>query len=143
VYIPYRLQARELPWPAGWINWLALGPGMMGLGILLRCAWDFAVVGLGTPAPIDPPKTLVVTGLYRWVRNPMYAGGAAVLFSEALLFGSRIVLEYALFVWAGFFLFVVAFEEPAPGRKFGASYEIYCRAVPRWVPRLTPWSGGE
>jgi protein-S-isoprenylcysteine O-methyltransferase Ste14 len=122
------------------MNWLALAPCGLGAAILLKCAWDFAVVGLGTPAPIDPPKSLVVSGLYRFVRNPMYVGVALVLFSEALLFSSPRLLDYALLVGTGFFLFVIAYEEPTLRKKFGASYQTYCRAVPRWIPRLTPWS---
>ena len=99
--------------------------------------------GTGTPAPIDPPRNLVVSGLYRFVRNPMYVGVALVLLSEAALFGSFRLLEYALIVWAAFFLFVVAYEEPALRRKFGVSYQAYFEAVPRWIPRLTPWSPGK
>jgi protein-S-isoprenylcysteine O-methyltransferase Ste14 len=140
LYVPYLLLRKAVPWPALGVNWLALAPGALGAAILLECAWDFAVVGLGTPAPIDPPKHLVVSGLYRFVRNPMYVGVAAVLFSEAALFGSLRLLEYAFAVWAAFFLFVLAYEEPALRRKFGASYQDYCEAVPRWFPRLTPWS---
>jgi len=100
-------------------------------------------VGLGTPAPIDPPKSLVVNGLYRFVRNPMYVGVVLVLFSEGLLFSSSRLLEYAVLVGAGFFLFVVAYEEPTLRKKFGASYQAYCQAVPCWIPRLTPWSHEE
>jgi protein-S-isoprenylcysteine O-methyltransferase Ste14 len=138
--VPYLLLARNVPKPAGWLNWLALAPCVLGAVILLKCAWDFAVVGLGTPAPIDPPKSLVVSGLYRFVRNPMYVGVDLVLFSEALLFSSPKLLLYALLFGIGFHLFVLAYEEPTLRKKFGASYETYCQAVPRWIPRLTPWS---
>jgi protein-S-isoprenylcysteine O-methyltransferase Ste14 len=72
----------------------------------------------------------------------MYVGVVLVLFSEGLLFSSPRLLKYALLVGAGFFLFVVAYEEPTLRRKFGASYHTYCQAVPRWIPRLTPWSPG-
>ncbi|MGO8789502.1 MAG: methyltransferase family protein [Terriglobia bacterium] len=140
LYVPYLLLAKEVSRPESWINWLALAPSAIGAAILLKCAWDFAVVGLGTPAPIDAPKSLVVSGLYRFVRNPMYVGVALVLFSEAALFSSLRLLEYALLVAAGFSIFVLAYEEPALRRRFGASYKAYCQAVPRWIPRLTPWS---
>jgi protein-S-isoprenylcysteine O-methyltransferase Ste14 len=143
VWIPYLLLGKAIPWPSGWFNWLALAPLASGAAILLKCAWEFAVAGLGTPAPIDPPRNLVVSGLYRFVRNPMYVGVALVLLSEAALFGSFRLLEYALIVWAAFFLFVVAYEEPALRRKFGVSYQAYFEAVPRWIPRLTPWSPGK
>ena len=140
LWAPDLMLKKSVPRPANWFSWLALVPLVSGAAILLECAWEFAVKGLGTPAPIDPPKTLVVSGLYRYVRNPMYAGVALVLFSEAVLFSSLRLLEYALIVWAAFFLFVVAYEEPALRKKFGASYRAYLKAVPRWLPRLTPWT---
>ena len=138
--VPYLLLKGNEAWPAGWVNWLALGPCALGATVLLKCAWDFAVVGLGTPAPIDPPKSLVVSGLYRFVRNPMYVGVGLVLLSEALLFGSVKLLKYALVVVIAFHLFVVLYEEPTLRKKFGASYQAYCQAVPRWMPRLRPRS---
>lgn len=137
-YVPYRLLGKNVPHPASWLNWLALAPWVLGTMILLKCAWDFAVVGLGTPIPINPPKSLVVSGFYRYVRNPMYVAVALVLFSEAMLFGSLKLLAYALVVGICFHIFAVGYEEPTLRRKFGDSYIAYCRAVPRWVPRLTP-----
>ena len=139
LWVPYLLLRKAVPWPAGWINWMAVVPCALGAAILLKCAWDFAVVGLGTPAPIDPPKSLVVSGLYRFVRNPMYVGICLVLLSEALLFTSLRLLTYALVPWVFFHLFVVLYEEPALRKKFGTSYRDYCRGVPRWIPRITPW----
>ena len=97
--------------------WLALF--FCGAGIYLWCAYDFAVKGLGTPAPIDRPRVLVVKGLYRFTRNPMYIGVAAMLA-----------------VLLGFHVFVRLYEELTLRRLFGAQYEGYCRAVPRWLPRL-------
>jgi len=138
--VPYLLLSKVVPRPAGWVNWLALCPCVLGAAILLKCGWDFAVVGLGTPAPIDPPKSLVVSGFYQYVRNPMYVGIELVLFSEALLFSSPKLLVYALLFGIGFHLFAVAYEEPTLRKKFGPSYQTYCQAVPRWIPRLTPWS---
>ena len=140
LFVPYLLLAKDVPRPADFLNWLALAPSGLGAVILLKCAWDFAVVGLGTPAPIDPPKSLVVRGLYGFVRNPMYVGVDLVLFSEALLFSSPKLLLYALPFAIGFHMFVLAYEEPTLRKKFGASYQAYCQAVPRWVPRLSPWS---
>ena len=107
----------------------------------LWCAWDFATAGRGTPAPIDPPKELVARGLYRRVRNPMYVGIALLLLGEALFFRSRALLFYAGAVFLFFHLFVVFYEEPALRRQFGAEYEAYCSNVPRWIPRIRPWSG--
>ena len=99
----------------------------------------FALQGLGTPAPIAPTRTLVVTGLYRYVRNPIYVGVAAVIFGQALLFGDLRLLWYAALLWLFFHVFVLAYEEPTLERTFGASYEDFRANVPRWMPRLTPW----
>jgi protein-S-isoprenylcysteine O-methyltransferase Ste14 len=121
--------------------------GVAGLfGLLLMAAgaalyvatafWGFALRGRGTPAPIDPPKTLVVEGPYRVVRNPMYWAVASVVMGEALLIRSLTLVELALALFAGAMLFVLFYEEPALRRKFGAEYEDYCRRVPRWIPRF-------
>ena len=106
-----------------------------GAAVLLRCVWDFIVVGRGTLSPVDAPKHLVVTGLYRYVRNPMYVGVFLVLLGEIIFFASTALLIYTI-VWFGFVnLFVLFYEEPALRSKFGQSYEDYCRSVRRWVPR--------
>lgn len=110
-----------------------------GLPVLLDSFARFALKGLGTPAPILPPKHLVLSGLYRYVRNPMYVAVVALIFGQGLLFGSVRVLEYGVAVWAAFFVFVLAYEEPTLKKTFGAEYEEYCAHVPRWVPRLKPW----
>ena len=109
-----------------------------GLPVLLDSFARFAIQGLGTPAPIAPPQRLVVTGLYRWVRNPMYVAVALLIFGQGLLFGSVRLLQYGLLVWLAFFAFVVLYEEPALSRKFSKEYEEYCVQVPRWIPRLKP-----
>lgn len=107
----------------------------------LWCALDFTFQGRGTPAPIDPPKVLVVRGLYRFVRNPMYISVLLILLGESLLFGSLPLLRYAGVVAALFHLFVLLYEEPALKTKFGSSYEDYCQRVRRWVPRIPHASG--
>src|SRR5215470_9183887 len=89
-----------------------------GLPILLDSFARFALQGLGTPAPVAPPKHLVVTGLYRHVRNPMYVAVTALIVGQGLLFGSTTVLEYGAIVWVGFFLFVLAYEEPTLAGRF-------------------------
>jgi protein-S-isoprenylcysteine O-methyltransferase Ste14 len=109
-----------------------------GLPVLLDSFARFAIQGLGTPAPIAPPQRLVVTGLYRWLRNPMYVAVALLIFGQGLLFGSVRLLEYGMVVWLGFFAFVVLYEEPALSRKFGKEYQDFCVQVPRWIPRLKP-----
>ena len=95
--------------------------------------------GLGTPAPIAPTKFLVVSGLYRYVRNPMYVGVLSAIVGQAFVLQSTLLLEYAAVVWTCFFAFVVLYEEPTLVRRFGASYEEYGSGVPRWWPRITPW----
>ena len=99
----------------------------------------FALQGLGTPAPIAPTQKLVVTGLYRYVRNPIYVGVAAVIFGQAILFGDWRLLWYAALLWLSFHVFVLVYEEPTLKQTFGAQYEDFRANVPRWVPRLTPW----
>jgi protein-S-isoprenylcysteine O-methyltransferase Ste14 len=108
----------------------------VGAAIYLRCAWEFAYRGLGTPAPIDPPKVLVSRGLHRFVRNPMYVGVLTVVLGEAALFHSRDLLIYGAIVALAFHLFVVLYEEPTLRRQFGEAYEEYCRTVRRWMPRF-------
>ena len=113
----------------------------LGFVPLIESFLRFALKGLGTPAPIAPPTKLVVSGFYRYVRNPMYVGVTITVIGEALLFGSRTLLWEALFVALGFHAFVLAFEEPTLKGQFGAEYETYRSNVPRWLPRLTPWRG--
>jgi protein-S-isoprenylcysteine O-methyltransferase Ste14 len=112
----------------------------LGLPVLLDAFARFALQGRGTPVPLLPTERLVVTGFYRRVRNPMYVAVTALIVGEALLLGSPPVLLYGLVVWGVFHAFVVLYEEPAGRRRFGAEYARYCAAVPRWVPRLLPWS---
>ncbi len=137
VALPYLLLARASHKLAisSW-HWLGALPMLLGFGIYLWCAKDFAVKGRGTPAPIDAPKQLVVNGLYRFVRNPMYVGVIAILLGEALLFASTTLLYYAAIVFLGFNLFVLLYEEPTLRRLFGDSFQQYCARVPRWLPRF-------
>lgn len=119
--------------PSCW-SWLGLVPLALGAAIYFHCMWDFAVKGRGTPAPIDPPRTLVVSGLFRCVRNPMYVGIILVLAGWAILFTSVRVLLYATGAALFVHLFIVFYEEPTLRRRFGASYQDYCRHVRRWLP---------
>ena len=104
-----------------------------GAGVFLWCIWDFASFGRGTPAPIDPPRYLVIRGLYRYSRNPMYVGVLSVVFGWSLLFQSGPIAIYGLALAAAFHLFVVFYEEPHLRRAFGPSYEQYCTRVGRWL----------
>jgi protein-S-isoprenylcysteine O-methyltransferase Ste14 len=101
----------------------------------------FALQGLGTPAPVFPTRHLVVTGLYRHVRNPMYVSVVAAILGQGLLLGNVSLLEYGGLVWLLFHLFVLIYEEPTLRASFGPEYAAFCAAVPRWIPRLSPWAG--
>ena len=107
---------------------------LLGGTLYLACIRGFARLGRGTPAPIDPPRTLVVSGPYRFTRNPMYIAVHTVILGEAMLFASGRLLVYGLAVLAAFHLFVVLYEEPTLRRLFGPAYETYCAEVPRWLP---------
>jgi protein-S-isoprenylcysteine O-methyltransferase Ste14 len=138
VYIPYWLlssPSAPAPMPIGGFRYIGWLPILLGAAIYFRCAWDFTYAGKGPPAPIDPPKEVVVRGLYRYVRNPMYAGILTLLFGEALFFASRQLFVYAGAIFLLFHLFVIFYEEPALRQKFGESYRRYCETVPRWMPR--------
>jgi protein-S-isoprenylcysteine O-methyltransferase Ste14 len=112
----------------------ALVPLALGAAIYLRCLWEFATRGRGIPAMIDHPKQLVVSGLYRYVRNPMYLGVLLFLFGESLFAESWSFFLYAL-AWLLFVhLNVLLYEEPNLRRKFGSAYERYTAAVRRWIP---------
>ncbi|MBV8032074.1 MAG: isoprenylcysteine carboxylmethyltransferase family protein [Betaproteobacteria bacterium] len=99
----------------------------------------FALEGLGTPAPIAPTQKLVVSGLYRFVRNPIYIAVVAVILGQGLLFGDSRLLWYGALLWLFFHAFVVMSEEPILEETFGTEYENFRANVPRWIPRLTPW----
>ena len=112
-----------------------------GLPVLLESFARFALRGVGTPAPVFPTSRLVVTGFYRFVRNPMYVAVVCLILGQALLLGNVRVLEYAGVAWLVAHLFVLAYEEPTLRRTYGAEYAAFCAQVPRWLPRLTPWRG--
>ena len=114
-----------------------LGAALLAAGaaILAWCIWDFGRFGRGTPAPIDAPTKLVVRGLYRYSRNPMYVGVAAMILGWAGLLRAPELLLYALVVVTAFQLFVVLYEEPHLRRLFGAEYDAYCSRVGRWLLR--------
>ncbi len=110
-----------------------------GAAVVLRCVWDFFATGRGTLAPVDPPKRLVVAGLYRHTRNPMYNGVLAAILGEAWLFRSVVLLAYALGVFVAFHLFVVFYEERALASRFSAAYGAYRSSVPRWGFTVRPY----
>jgi protein-S-isoprenylcysteine O-methyltransferase Ste14 len=135
--IPFLLTRNEsFQWGLGAALSLPLFAG--GGAIYAWCVWDFASFGRGTPAPIDAPKSLVVRGLYRYSRNPMYLGVLTVILAWVFLSGTPRLLIYAALVWTGFHSFVVFYEEPHLKETFGKSYESYRERVGRWLPR---WGG--
>ena len=130
-------------WPT--ISILVFFAGLFGLlcvAALLHCMWGFALHGKGTLAPVDPPKVLVVHGLYRYTRNPMYVADLGVLLSEAVFFSSFGLLIYASLGFLSLHLFVLLYEEPHLKRRFGGLYEEYCRLIPRWTITLRPFPIG-
>lgn len=135
VYLPWSLARGRAP-----ASGLGLAAAMvvlaLGAGIYAWCVWDFATFGRGTPAPIDAPKRLVVRGLYRWVRNPMYVGVLTVILGWAIFFASVRLLGYAAVVATAFHLVVVFYEEQRLRQLFGADYDAYCVRVGRWLPRI-------
>jgi len=139
VGVPYLLRSLGsglFSYREGGFGLIGIVPIAVGAAILYWCAWTFALRGKGTPAPFDPPKMLVASGLYRVVRNPMYLGAELVLIGQAVVFGSLAILTYAAALWLVFHLFLVYYEEPNLRRRFRDSYERYCETVPRWIPRL-------
>jgi protein-S-isoprenylcysteine O-methyltransferase Ste14 len=135
-YIPLALLRNGSQLETGIFAYLAVPLWLVGAVILLWSFWNFLIQGRGTPAPIDPPKQMVATGFYRYVRNPMYVGVLAIIIGHFLWFGYWNLLIYATIVFVAFHAFVMYYEEPTLKRKFGASYEEYIKSVPRWIPRF-------
>jgi protein-S-isoprenylcysteine O-methyltransferase Ste14 len=124
---------------------LAVAAGVLlvvaGLAVLVACFVRFVREGGGTPAPVAPTRELVVGGVYRFVRNPMYLAVGAIIAGQALMFASLAVLGWLVCFAIAVVAFVVGYEQPTLRSTYGASYDAYCSAVPGWWPRLTPWSG--
>ena len=110
-----------------------------GIGVLAHTIIRFAVEGLGTPFPAAPTEHLVVGGLYRYVRNPMYLAVIATILGQAAILGRAELVVYAGLVWVIVASFVRFYEEPTLARRYGEQYDAYRRAVRGWLPRSTPW----
>ena len=123
----------------------AVGAVLIAAGavVLVQAFVRFVVEGVGTPAPVAPTQKLVVGGLYRYVRNPMYLAVIAVIVGQALVLGQPVLLAYAAIVGTAMAAFTHGYEEPALADRFGAEYEAYRRGVPAWWPRRRPWSQGD
>ena len=135
-YIPLVLLRQGPQFETGILAFLAFPLWTIGVLVLLWSFWNFLAQGGGTPAPVEPPKELVATGFYRYVRNPMYVGVLAAILGHFLWSGSWRLLIYAVIVFAAFHLFVTYYEEPTLRKKFGTAYESYLQNVPRWIPKL-------
>ena len=126
------------PWwqimPAAALIVIGLSPG-------IESVKRFIVVGRGGILPLVPTEHLVVSGFYRYVRNPMYLGVVIALAGETLLFRRREMMEFALILWLGFHLFVCFYEERTLTRRYGGEYLLFKCNVPRWLPRISAWDG--
>jgi protein-S-isoprenylcysteine O-methyltransferase Ste14 len=142
--VPWALTGWQVEEPVPyWLPLRVAGAVLIAAGVpvLMSAFWRFAVEGLGTAAPVAPPERLVVGGLYRFVRNPMYIAVEAIILGQALLLGQLILFAYAALFALAVAAFVHFYEEPTLSRQFGAEYESYRRAVPAWRPRRRPWKG--
>jgi len=142
--IPWEISHWRMQPPLLGLSFLrVVGASFIGVSIpmLLDSFARFALRGIGTPAPVFPPKHLVVTGLYRNVRNPMYVAALGVIQGQGLLLGDVRVLGYGALVWLISHFFVIGYEEPTLRKRFAAEYDAYRASVPRWIPRLSPWRG--
>lgn len=137
VYVPLLIAGDRSPASGAGLG-VALAVLAAGGAIYAWCVWDFATFGLGTPAPIDAPVKLVVRGLYRYTRNPMYVGVLTVILGWAFLFQAAALVIYALVVGTCFHVFIVFYEERNLGRVFGTEYTDYRARVHRWLPRRAP-----
>jgi protein-S-isoprenylcysteine O-methyltransferase Ste14 len=142
-YVPWQFFGFRVNDLSGATDALGVVVLLFGVIVLTLCIVEFALRGSGTLSPLDPPRQLVVTGLYRWVRNPMYVGVAFILIGEVLIARSNSLALYTLTFVICTTLFIVGFEEPYLERSFGLSYADYKRHVRRWIPRLTPWNPRE
>lgn len=141
--VPWLLTDRwRLPW-SGLPGLVPIGGLLIvaAVAVLLHAFARFALEGLGTPAPVAPTEKLVIGGIYRHVRNPMYIAVLSIILGQALLFSSWTLAAYAAIAAAVMTSFVRLYEEPTLARRYGSEYETYRRAVPGWLPRLTPWRG--
>jgi protein-S-isoprenylcysteine O-methyltransferase Ste14 len=146
--VPWWLTGWRVRQPLPWWAWMPLrvaGGALLGAGVvvLVQAFVRFVEEGAGTPAPVAPTQRLVVGGLYRYVRNPMYLAVVATIVGQALVLGQPVLLGYAVAAGGVMAAFVHGYEEPTLARQFGAQYEAYRRAVPAWWPRRHPWEPGE
>jgi protein-S-isoprenylcysteine O-methyltransferase Ste14 len=144
VLVPWlitRWQPMHPAWDPAPLRLIGLLLIALGAAALVECFARFVRQGWGTPAPVFPTERLVVTGLYRFVRNPMYVSVLGILIGQALWFGSVPMLIYTAGAWLVTHFFVLLYEKPTLRRSYGPQYDQYGAHVPRWLPRFTPWKG--
>jgi protein-S-isoprenylcysteine O-methyltransferase Ste14 len=137
IYIPLIIAHSRISSASPFLFVMGMALLALGIVIYLWTVWDFTIYGRGTPLPMDAPKTLVVHGLYRYTRNPMYLGVIMVILGWSALFSDGWLLLYALGVWVSTHFFIVLYEEPRLTKLFGSEYEGYRQRVSRWVPIRT------
>jgi protein-S-isoprenylcysteine O-methyltransferase Ste14 len=133
-YVPFVLLPKSPQVKTGGFAFLAFPLWLLGGFVILWCFWDFTFKGRGTPLPLDPPKELVDTGPYRYIRNPIYVGVLVIILGYFLWFKTVWLIVYAVIAFLGVHLFVIFYEEPHLRKTFGAAYEDYLKRVPRWLP---------
>jgi protein-S-isoprenylcysteine O-methyltransferase Ste14 len=139
--VPYWLTGWDSSHPPAVLTVAGTLALLAGLAVLAHTVVRFVVEGLGTPAPVAPTRNLVVGGLYRFVRNPMYVAVIAIILGQAGILGRPVLLVYAAVFWAVVATFVRVYEEPTLAERYGDEYAAYRRGVRAWWPRLTPWRG--
>ena len=136
-YLPYQIAFLDKPvFEFGIFRYLAFPFWLIGTLIIIWCSIDMIRKGRGTPAHLDPPKILIINGLYRHVRNPIYFGALLFQLGYIFWFGSGLMIIYFLFFTLAFHILIVFIEEPILRNTFGADYDEYCNIVPRWIPRI-------
>lgn len=136
-YVPYLISKTDMElFPPEALAYLAFPLWLAGAAAMIWCFWNFIVSGKGTPAPIDPPRELVVVGLYRYVRNPMYVAGLIGLLGWFCWSPSLSMIVAVIIFFLATHLFVTLYEEPNLKKRFGNSYEHYLKKIPRWIPKL-------
>jgi protein-S-isoprenylcysteine O-methyltransferase Ste14 len=137
LYFPYLIAKNDIrSFHLGIFSYIAIPLWIMGAWIIVWCSVDMVRKGRGTPAHMDPPKQLIINGLYRYVRNPIYLGALMFHFGYILWFGSGWMIVYFLFFVLVYQILIVWVEEPILRHMFGEQYQAYCRQVPRWIPNL-------
>lgn len=137
VYLPVQLASHDRSFADfAWFKYFAVLFWLLGAWIIVHCSAEIIRRGRGTPAHLDPPKQLLIAGIYRHVRNPIYLGALIVQVGYIFWFGSALAILYAFLFFIAFHILIIVVEEPILRNTFGADYEDYQKRVPRWVPKV-------